>query len=217
MHQAAKLHTFRADHENQAKTGKGFFKLNNESIAVVNEDLTADNQTLTDQHSEEVVQILEEYGTTELEIARQLQENEADRLALGRQTIETVELPDNPREEAEPKLQEETVVATSAPPVSEPTTEEIPYPAPIHVPDATDPDTPLPTTKTTPPQLGPCPTATREPLAQPDLTTEPTLVPLVEPTLEPEPSEPLHNERDGEKRGNRGRHTRSSSGHHTTH
>ena len=124
--QATELHTFRADHENREKAGMGFFKLNNESIAAVHEDLAADYQALADQHSEEVAQILEEYATDELEIARQLQENEADRLALGRQTIETVELPDNPREEAEPKLQEETVVATSAPPVSEPTTEETP-------------------------------------------------------------------------------------------
>ena len=37
-----------------------------------------DYQALADRHSEEVVQILEEYGATELEIARQLQQNEAD-------------------------------------------------------------------------------------------------------------------------------------------
>ena len=61
--QVAKLHTFRADHENWAKVGKGFFKLNNESIAAVREDLAADYQALADQHSEEVAQILEEYNT----------------------------------------------------------------------------------------------------------------------------------------------------------
>ena len=101
--QAAELHTFRADHENRTKEGKGFFKLNNESIAAVREDLAVDYQALADRHSEEVVQILEESGTAELEIARQLQENEVDRVATGRQTVETMELPDNPREEAEPK------------------------------------------------------------------------------------------------------------------
>ena len=81
--QASEHHTFRADHEDWTKAGKGFFKLNNESIVVVREDLAADYQALADRHSEEVVQILEEYGTAELEIARQLQENEADPLATG--------------------------------------------------------------------------------------------------------------------------------------
>ena len=166
--QAAELHTFRADHENRTKAGKGFFKLSNESIAAVREDLAADYQALADRHSEEVVQILEEYGTAELEIARQLQENEADRLALGRQTIETVELPDNPREEAEPKPQEEPVATTSAPPVSESTAEETPNSAPILVPDTTALETPLPTTTTAQPQPESCPTATMEPPAQPD-------------------------------------------------
>ena len=43
-----------------------------------------------------------------------------------------------------------------------------------------------------PPQQELCPTGTREPLVQPDLTTKPAIVPFAEPTLEPEPSEPLH-------------------------
>ena len=59
------------------------------------------------------MQILVEYGTTELEIARQLQDNEADKQATGRQSVETLELPNNPLEEAVPKPQEEPVAATS--------------------------------------------------------------------------------------------------------
>ena len=94
--QAAELHTFRADHENRAKEGKGFFKLNDESIATVREDLATDYQALADQHLEEVAQILEEYGAAELELGHQLQATEADRLATGQQTIETVEFPDSP-------------------------------------------------------------------------------------------------------------------------
>ena len=101
--QAAELHTFHGDHENRAKAGKGFFKLNNESISVVCDDLVADYQARSDQHSEEVAQILEKYGIAELEIARQFHENEADRLATGRQTVQTVVLPDRPQEEVEPK------------------------------------------------------------------------------------------------------------------
>ena len=92
--QAAELHTFRVDHENRTKPGKGFFKLDNESIAAIHEDLAADYQALADRHSKEVVQFLEEYGTTELEIAHQLQANEADRLATGPQSVEMVELLD---------------------------------------------------------------------------------------------------------------------------
>ena len=77
--QAAELHTFHADHENRTKEGKGFLKLNDESIATVREDLAADYQTLADRHSEEVVQILEEYSATELEIAHQLVSSERPR------------------------------------------------------------------------------------------------------------------------------------------
>ena len=80
---AAKLHTFRVDHENQSKAGKGFFKLNNKSIAAVREDLAVDYQALADRHSDEMAQILEEYGAPELEITHQLQKNEAERLATG--------------------------------------------------------------------------------------------------------------------------------------
>ena len=45
------------------------------------------------------MQILEEYDVAELEIARQLQQHEEDRQATKRQTVEIVELPDNPLEE----------------------------------------------------------------------------------------------------------------------
>ena len=49
------------------KEGKGFYKLNEESIAPVREDLVADYQALDDHQSEEVVQLLEDYGAAELE------------------------------------------------------------------------------------------------------------------------------------------------------
>ena len=179
--QAAELHTFRADHENETKARKCFFKLNNESIAAVREDLAVDYQALADRYSEEVVQILEEYDTAELEIVRQLQKYEADRLATRRQSVEMVELPDSPPEEAEPKPQEEQIAATSTPPIREFATEETPDPAPIPVQDAIPPTTPLPTPTTAPPQPEPCPTAKTTLPAQPNLTTEPTTTPLAEP------------------------------------
>ena len=197
--QAAELHTFRADHVNRTKSGTGFFKLSNESIAAVREDLATDYQALADRHSEEVAQILEEYGAAELEIAHQVQNNEADRLATGKQTIETVQLPDSPQEDAGPKPQEAPVAATLAPPISGPTMEENLDSGPIVMPSTTDAATPLPTTSASPPQTEPCTAATREPPAQPELTSEPATTPVVEPTPELETSEPLHtNETAGE-------------------
>ena len=78
--QAAELHTFRVDHENRTKSGKGFLKLSKESISAVHEDLATNYQALVDRNSEEVAQILEEYGAAKVEIAHQLQADEADRL-----------------------------------------------------------------------------------------------------------------------------------------
>ena len=111
-------------------------------IATVREDLATDYQALADQHLEEVAQILEEYSATELEIGHQLQETEANRLATGQQTIETVDLPDSPPEDAGPTPHETPVATTSAPPVSEPTLTEAVDSAPM--PDATEDTTPTP-------------------------------------------------------------------------
>ena len=65
--------------------------------------MAADYQALGDQHAEEMAQILEEYGAAELEITRQLQENEVERLVIKGQTIDIVERSDKPQEEAESK------------------------------------------------------------------------------------------------------------------
>ena len=194
---ATELHTFRADHKNRTKAGNRFLKLNNVSIAAVREDLTADYQALADRHLEEVVQILEEYGAADLEIAHQLKQYEADRQATGRQTVETVELQDSPLEEAAANLQGEPVLTTPAPPNGEPAMKGTSEPAPLPVLETMPPPAPSPTTTTVPPQPEPCPATTTELPPQPDLTTEPMTVPLAEPTPEPElprpdVSEPLH-------------------------
>ena len=123
--------------------------------------MTTDYQALTNQHSEEVAHILEEYGAAELEIDHQLHKDEAERLTTGQQTIEIVE----------------------------PTMKETPDSEPIPILDATAVDTPLPPTLDTPPQAEP--TATREPPAHPELTSKPATTPHADPTPEPEPSEPL--------------------------
>ena len=95
-------------------------------------------------HLEEVAQILEEYGAAELDIGHQLQATEADRLATGQQTIETVELPDSPPEDVGPASQETQVDTTLASPISEPTLTEVVDSAPIPMPDATEATTPTP-------------------------------------------------------------------------
>ena len=45
---------YRADWENQCKDGKGFFKLSEDSIVTVCEDLTQDYQNLADCHTKEI-------------------------------------------------------------------------------------------------------------------------------------------------------------------
>ena len=187
--QAAELHTFRADHENRAKEGKGFFKLNDDSIATVREDLAKDYQALADQHLEEVTQILEEYGAAEVELGHQIQATEADRLATGQQTVETVELPDSPPEDAGPTTQEAPEAATSAPPVSEPpltgALDSVPSPV-TNVPEAT----------TSPPlnmSLQEDKGITTEQPAHEELTAEQTTAPA-DLTPEQDPSEPLQTE-----------------------
>ena len=70
----------------------------NEVNVAVREDLAVDYKTLADHHSEEVVQLLEEYGTAEVEIVRHLHQYEADRKGTGLQPIEKVELQNSPTE-----------------------------------------------------------------------------------------------------------------------
>ena len=60
------------DRENRQKEGKGFYKSNDESITSIREDLRADYQALADHHFEEIVQLLEGSGATEVEITRHL-------------------------------------------------------------------------------------------------------------------------------------------------
>ena len=99
---------------------------------------------------------------------------------------------DSPQEDAGPEPQEEPVAATSTPSVSEPTREETPDSGPIPMPNTTDAATPLLATSASPPQTEPCAAATREPPAQPELTSEPVTTRVAEPTPELEPSEPRH-------------------------
>ena len=57
--QAAKLHTYRTDRENRRKDGKGFYKLSEDNITAIHEDLAEDYQVLANQHSEELTKLME--------------------------------------------------------------------------------------------------------------------------------------------------------------
>ena len=60
--QATELHTCRVNLENRRKEGQGFYKLNDDSIVAIHEDLAQDYRTLADQHSEELTQLLEDFN-----------------------------------------------------------------------------------------------------------------------------------------------------------
>ena len=70
--QAAKLHAYRADWENRRKDGHRFYKLNEESIAAIREDLAQDYRTLADQHSEELAQLLDDFGESQEDLFHQI-------------------------------------------------------------------------------------------------------------------------------------------------
>ena len=60
--QAAELHTYRADWENRKKEARGFYKLSEETVATIREDLAKDYSELAERHSEEITQILDDSG-----------------------------------------------------------------------------------------------------------------------------------------------------------
>ena len=132
------------------KEGKGFYKLNDESIAAVREDLAADYQALADHHSEEVIELLEEYGTTDLEIVRNLHLDEVKRKTTELQAVETVELSNIPRKEHESvrATQGKPESTTPAPTNLEPDTVLTLEPTPVLTTETMPPPEPTPATTT---------------------------------------------------------------------
>ena len=71
--QAAELCTNRAYWENRVKDWKDFYKLSEDNIATVREDLTKDYHSLADRrHTEERVQLSEDLGESQDETSRKL-------------------------------------------------------------------------------------------------------------------------------------------------
>ena len=60
--QTAELHSYRTNWANQKKEGRGLYKLNNETVATMREDLAKDYRELAEQQSEELAQLLDNFG-----------------------------------------------------------------------------------------------------------------------------------------------------------
>ena len=72
--QVAELHTYRADGENRRKEGRGFFKLNDKSVATIRVELAHNYQALENQHSEELAKLLEEFHESQEEMFHRIME-----------------------------------------------------------------------------------------------------------------------------------------------
>ena len=137
--QAAELHTYRADWENRKKEGRGFYKLSEETVATVREDPAKDYRELAEQHSQELAQLLDNFGESQEELLDRLMEIRGIQQHAGpraeQETIEPTERqPTTTRESAEgetsqiqaqppisPQMEELVMAVTSDPHEPEPT------------------------------------------------------------------------------------------------
>ena len=74
----AKLHIFRADQENRWKIAKGFYKLDEESITTIHEELTNDYYSLAQFHSMEIQRLLDKLEDDQLQFALDLEAYEKE-------------------------------------------------------------------------------------------------------------------------------------------
>ena len=64
--QAAELHVFRAYAKNQKKEGRGFYKMDENSIQILREDLTEKFQALARTHTTAIRNLLKEFNNNQL-------------------------------------------------------------------------------------------------------------------------------------------------------
>ena len=73
--QAAELQIFHTDQENhRRKETKGFYKLDEESITTIHEELTNDYYSLAQFHSMEIQKLLDEFEDDQLQLALELED-----------------------------------------------------------------------------------------------------------------------------------------------
>ena len=107
--QAAELHIYRADGENRRKEGRGFYKLNDESVSDVQTKLARNYQALVDQHAEELTQLLEEFGESQEEMFHRIME-----AGSTRPSEEPIIVPDSDSaEQEEPPLTTPEITTTA--------------------------------------------------------------------------------------------------------
>ena len=100
--QAAELQTLRADAENRTKAGDKFYKMDEESIVTIREELSEDFFALAEAHLKEVRGLVERLDDGQLETQLQLEKYEQDRQqqeAEGRTTPITISDEERPAKE----------------------------------------------------------------------------------------------------------------------
>ena len=100
--QAAELQLLRADAENRTKEGDKFYKLDEESIVTIREELSEDFFALAEEHLKEVRGLVERLDDGQLETQLQLERYEQDRQqqeAEGKTTPITISDEERPAEE----------------------------------------------------------------------------------------------------------------------
>ena len=78
--QAAELQTLRADAENRKKTGDGFYKMDEESIVNIREELSEDFYALAEEHIKEIRGLVERLDDGQIATQLELEGYEKDRL-----------------------------------------------------------------------------------------------------------------------------------------
>ena len=64
--QAVELHVLRVDAENRRKEGRGFYKMDENNIQTLREDLTEEYHTLAKSHTAAIDQLLEEFNDDQM-------------------------------------------------------------------------------------------------------------------------------------------------------
>ena len=77
--QAAELQLLRADKENRKAQGQGFFKMTEDAISTIKEDIAKNLSDIAACHQEEVNRLMQEFDKHEVDMAVQLEAYEAER------------------------------------------------------------------------------------------------------------------------------------------
>ena len=77
--QAAELQLLRADRENRKAQGQGFFKMTEDAISTIQEDIVKDLSDIAACHKEEVNRLMQEFDKHDIDTVVQFEAYEAER------------------------------------------------------------------------------------------------------------------------------------------